>query len=437
MSESVPVYFDSFRLGEIEVGEGGELDFTYSETWLATRGAFPLSLKVPLRAGPHSPDIVTPWLAGLLPEEQQLTLVARSLGLARTDVLAILREIGADTAGALSFGAPSDRAAWSYTPLTELYSEADPSAALEAHLEDLGRRPLLVGEDGVRQSLAGGQKKSALAVLDPDGHPVMRLPREGDVLAVARGGAPSTIILKPDNPALPGMVENEVFCLRLARAAGIASVEATALAAGSRSAICVLRYDRRITASSRLHRVHQEDFAQTNALPPGLKYEMGTVPGLTLAGLLETGRALPPADALALLDQVIFNILVANSDAHAKNYSLLVPIGGGPRLAPLYDVSSVLPWDQVNQYFAQKIAGSKRKPGDTAARHWDAISASAGFRPADVRRRVRTLIDRIVANRVKTARAVTALPGVVTGHVTQVSELVEQNALRIGGRLRE
>lgn len=433
---SVAIYFDALHVGDIEVAEDGALSFAYAPAWLATRGAFPLSLTIPLRAGPHERGVVEPWLANLLPEELQLVQVARTLGLDRSDALAILREIGADTAGALSFGAPNVRTDWSYTTLTAFYGVPTEVEALARHFDDLGRRPFLAGEDGVRQSLAGGQKKSALAVLDRDGQPVLRLPGAGDVLAIPRHGAPSTVILKPDNPSLPGIVENEIYCLRLARAVGIEAVSVTALAAGGRRALCVLRYDRRVGRSGRIDRLHQEDLAQANGLPPGLKYEVGTIPGLTLTGLLATARALPPSDALALLDQVIFNILVANADAHAKNYSLLLPVSGPTRLAPLYDVSSVLPWDGVNPFFAQKLAGRKRRPGDIAARHWDTISAAAGFRPAEVRARVAELIDQIVAGRVPVTRDVVALPGIVPGHVEEAAALVEENALRIAGRLR-
>lgn len=432
----VPVFFDALHLGDVRIVRDGTLSFAYAPDWLATRGAFPLSLTIPLRPGEHASSVVEPWLANLLPEEQQLVQVARSLGLDRSDAIAILREIGADTAGALSFGAPNDRGAWTYTPLTEFYGARDEAAALELHFDDLGRRPFLAGEDGVRQSLAGGQRKSALAVLDRDGRSVLRLPGEGDILAIPRNGAPSTVIVKPDNPSLPGIVENEVYCLRLARAAGIDTISVTALAAGRRQAICALRYDRRLGRIGRINRLHQEDFAQANALPPALKYEGGTIPGLTLKALLDTAGALPPADALALLDHLIFNILVANADAHAKNYSLLLPVSGRPRLAPLYDVSSVLPWEHVNPFFAQKLAGGKRKPGDIAARQWDVISTEAGFRPADVRARVADLVNRLVANRVPVAREVAGLAGIVPGYVEQVGELVEQNALRIAGRLR-
>jgi serine/threonine-protein kinase HipA len=185
-----------------------------------------------------------------------------------------------------------------------------------------------------------------------------------------------------------------------------------------------------------LQRVHQEDFAQANGVPPGRKYERGTLTGPDMATLLATGRHLPPADALSLLDQLILNILIANTDAHAKNYSLLLPVGSAPRLAPLYDVSTVLAWPRVVQYFAQNIAGRKRKPGDVDARHWDAIAETVGYRPADVRKRVQELVDALVARRVAATEAVLALRGVTRGYVEQAASLIEENALRIAGRLK-
>jgi serine/threonine-protein kinase HipA len=407
----------------------------YAERWLQTTGAFPLSVTMPLRAEPYPSDVISPWLANLLPEEEQLQVLTRSLGLDQADVLAVLSEIGGDTAGALSFGAATERALWAYTPLTTFYDTPDPRLALERHFEDLGRRPFLVGEEGVRQSLAGGQKKSALAVLGPDGAPVLRLPQEEDVLAIPLNGAPSTLIVKPDNPNLPGLTENEVWCLRMAQSIGIEAAQATILQSSKRTAIGVLRYDRRVGRSGRLLRLHQEDFAQANGLPPGRKYERGTLPGLGLKTLLETGRHVSASDALALLDQVIFNILVANTDAHAKNYSLILPVGAPPRLAPLYDVSTVLSWPHVVKTYAQLIDGKKRNPDMVAGRHWEAIAREIGYRPTDVKNRVQQIVDAMVANRAQVTAEVTALPGATEGYVVQTAEAVEENALRMAGRL--
>ena len=435
MTVSVPIWFDDLAVGRVDVAADGSLSLRYADRWLQTTGAFPLSVTMPLRAEPYPSDIISPWLANLLPEEEQLQMLTRSLGLDQADVLAVLAEIGGDTAGALSFGVATDRALWAYTPLTSLYDTADPRLALERHFEDLGRRPFLVGEEGVRQSLAGGQKKSALAVLGPDAAPVLRLPQEGDVLAIPLNGAPSTLIVKPDNPNLPGITENEVWCLRMAQAIGIESAQATILQSSKRTAIGVLRYDRRVGRSGRLLRLHQEDFAQANGLPPGRKYERGTLPGLDLKTLLETGLHVSASDALALLDQVIFNILVANTDAHAKNYSLILPVGAAPQLAPLYDVSTVLSWPHVVKTYAQAIDGKKRNPDMIAGRHWEAIAREIGYRPTDVKNRVQQIVDAIVANRSKVTADVTALPGATEGYVVQTAEAVEENALRMAGRL--
>ena len=436
MIESLPVWFDDLQIGNVMVSEDGAPGFAYTENWLATDGAFPISVTLPLDDRVYPSEVTSPWLANLLPEEDQLTILTRSLGLDRSDTIAILEEIGGDTAGALSFGAPCDRTLWTYTPLTELYETDDPQAALARHFEDLAERPLLVGEEGVRLSLAGGQKKSALAVLDSAGNPVLRLPQKGDVLAVPRHGAPSTIILKPDNPILPGIVENEAYCLSLAAAIGINAAEVNILSAGTRKAICALRYDRRIGRTGSLQRIHQEDFAQANSVPPGRKYERGTLAGPGITTLLRTGNRLQPTDALELFDQLIFNILVANTDAHAKNYSLLLPVGKGPCLAPLYDVSTVLPWPRVVQFFAQNIALKKRKPGNIAARHWDTIAEAIGYRPSDVRNRVQQIADAIVVHRVAVTRGVAHQQGCTRGYVEQAASLIEENALRIAGRLK-
>lgn len=435
MSASVPIWFDDLAVGQVDVAADGSLSLRYADRWLQTTGAFPLSVTMPLRADPYPSDVISPWLANLLPEEEQLQMLTRSLGLDQADVLAVLAEIGGDTAGALSFGAATDRALWAYTPLTTFYDTPDPRLALERHFEDLARRPFLVGEEGVRQSLAGGQKKSALAVLAPDGAPVLRLPQEGDVLAIPLNGAPSTLIVKPDNPNLPGITENEVWCLRMAQAIGIEAAQATILQSSKRTAIGVLRYDRRVGRSGQLLRLHQEDFAQANGLPPGRKYERGTLPGLDLKTLLETGRHVSATDALALLDQVIFNILVANTDAHAKNYSMILPVGAAPRLAPLYDVSTVLSWPHVVKTYAQSIDGKKRNPDMVAGRHWEAIAREIGYRPTDVKNRVQQIVDEMVANRAKVTAEVTALPGATEGYVVQTAEAVETNALRMAGRL--
>ena len=389
--KDLPVHCGPVRVGQVEIAEDRRPSFRYDPRWQASRDAFPVSLAMPLDRNLFPPEIVHPWLANLLPEERLLAGVAHNLGLARTDSLGLLEEIGGDVAGALSIGPSAPRQEWEYVPLTVLYGEPDPARALHRHFQDLRKRPFLAGEDGVRLSLAGGQEKSVLAVIGPNGQPEPGLPGPEGRIAIPLKGAPSTIIVKPDNPRLPGIAENEAYCLSLAAATGIEAAEAGLVQALGRTALAVVRYDRSFTADGSVRRLHQEDFAQALGVFPNQKHER-RADGPSLRDILSLGdrtwcasrdisRGLPAKEQLRLLDQVIFNILVANTDAHAKNYALL-PDRNGARMAPLFDVSSVLAWDHVNQYHGQDIAGRKRKPGNIAPRHWETIASEAGLNPA-------------------------------------------------------
>lgn len=116
---------------------------------------------------------------------------------------------------------------------------------------------------------------------------------------------------------------------------------------------------------------------------------------------------------------------------------MLHPIGEAPRLAPLYDVQTALPWPSMVQTCAQTIAGRSRRPDDVAGRHWDAIATNVGYRPSDVRRRVAGLVDRMVAARVSVTGLVAGRAGSLTGYVEEVAGLIEANALRILRRLED
>ena len=63
--------------------------------------------------------------------------------------------------------------------------------------------------------------------------------------------------------------------------------------------------------------------------------------------------------------------LIANTDAHAKNYSVLL-MAGEARLAPLYDVASLLPYPEYSLRkvrLAMKVGG-KYRIAEIAKHHW-------------------------------------------------------------------
>jgi serine/threonine-protein kinase HipA len=152
---------------------------------------------------------------------------------------------------------------------------------------------------------------------------------------------PSTHILKPEIAAYPNTVDNETFCMRIAKHLGldVASVETTV--AIRRKLIVVERYDRVVDDDGLVERLHQEDFCQATGVPPDRKYEEDGGPSLRrIASIVQAAASQDSVETL--LRAVTLNVLIGNGDAHAKNFSLLHEPSGALRLAPLYDLMSTL-----------------------------------------------------------------------------------------------
>jgi serine/threonine-protein kinase HipA len=202
------------------------------------------------------------------------------------------------------------------------------AAAIGDLVANLRSAPLGV-DARVRISLAGVHEKLLLTRM-PDGS--WGRPVEG---------TPSTHILKPQIAEYPNTVENEAFCMRLARHLGLFVSAVETMTVNGRRVIIVERYDRNVRPDGTVERIHQEDFCQATAIPPERKYEEDGGPTLRrIAGILQ-GVAGP--DSLErLLRAVTVNVLIGNGDAHGKNFSLLHDASGSLRLAPLYDLVSTL-----------------------------------------------------------------------------------------------
>jgi serine/threonine-protein kinase HipA len=102
---------------------------------------------------------------------------------------------------------------------------------------------------------------------------------------------------------------------------------------------------------------------------------------------------------------VIFNALIGNHDAHAKNFSLLYS-GKAPVLAPLYDTLSTAVYPTLTPKMAMKI-GSKDKFSEVQARHWGQFAEGVGFTKAQAKRRILELARSLPT----TARELQSAPG--------------------------
>ena len=328
----LPVHYEDRLVATISA-DARATRLTYHDTWLSAPDRFPVSLAMPLQAEPFGGDLVLPWLMNLLPEGEPLRAMTRALGAAPEDALGLIARTGSDLAGALSIAPQPPRGEPSYRRIPD-------AAALERIIADLPARPFLIGEDGVAMSLAGAQEKLPVALIDGQ-------------IAIPVNGAPSTHILKPDNPRLPGSVANEALCMVLARRIGLNVAPVTTGLAGARSYLLVERYDRTGNGGE-VRRLHQEDFCQAFGRPPVAKYEFnGTgTRGPSLADLFALARQhMTARDINRLLDAVIFNVAIGNVDSHAKSYSILLG-PGAPQLASLYDLMSGLAWPNITQNHA-------------------------------------------------------------------------------------
>jgi serine/threonine-protein kinase HipA len=175
--------------------------------------------------------------------------------------------------------------------------------------------------------------------------------------------------------------------------------------------------------------LHQEDFCQALGKPPSAKYEANQsgIPGPTLRDMFTlTRHAATAVDVLGMLDFVIFNVLACNTDAHAKNYSLLIS-GRGFRLAPLYDVMCAAAWPQVTRNLAQKIAG-KNRGEHLKRRHWERFARECGLNPSRTVARVEAIARLTAAGAKAAVEEVEAMPAGSHTMLDQFRSAVEQRA---------
>jgi serine/threonine-protein kinase HipA len=414
---ALSVYYEQRLVGTITVDADGA-GFTYDPSWLSTRGAFPISTSIPLNKGRTGPAVLLPWAANLLPESGNLQAVGQFLGVAPSDVIGILSEIGRDTAGALSIGRPGTSSSANWRPIEN-------TTDLERIIEELPKKPFLVGEEGVSMSLAGVQSKMGVAV-DDQGR-----------ICIPLEGSPSTHILKPDIPRLWGSVQNEAFCLTLAKRMNLPVADVTTGVAGKRSYLLVKRYDRAKT-DGQWRRLHQEDFCQALGKPPTAKYEANQtgIRGPTLKDMFDATRRLaPPTEIVKLLDMLVFNVIACNTDAHAKNYSLMVRASGAS-LAPIYDVMCGEVWENVTKNLAQKIAG-KNRGEHLKGRHWQRFAKECGLNPRQVLARVATLAEEAQAAAAAAAEDVGKMPAGKHPLLRQTANAITKRALTIGRQIKE
>ncbi len=382
MMDGLRVSIDEQVVGCLWLDAKKHFCFQYDKVWLE-QSSIPLSLSLPLRTAPYLDDESHPFFANLLPEEKIRAVITRNLGLSLNNDYGLLARIGGDCAGAVSLQVESEE------PKSETGTYRQLSLdELNNLLRDLPQRPLLAGEKGIRLSLAGAQQK--LPIYYDEEH-----------YYLGYGAAPSNHIIKPAIENLDGTVANEAFCMALAQAVGL-EVPQTFIHQHEETRVFVVkRYDRATTTAG-IKRLHQEDFCQALHIPPEYKYEAEGGPSLAACfDLVRNVSSKAGKDLLSLLNWVIFNVLIGNSDAHGKNISLLL-LPSGPLLAPFYDLLSTRIYSHygLTESLAMKIGG-ECDPGALRKEHWEKFAADVGIKPRLILTRVVDLAQKIQVARLR------------------------------------
>lgn len=317
--------------------------FGYTNTWRRLRSAYSISPHILMTGSPPASGTVRRFLENLLPEGRALDIAATTHQVARSNLYGLIRALGRETSGALSFSteAAAPHAASERREITR--------EEFAARMADRAEIPMSVWDGRVRLSIAGYQDKLAVYM-------------DGERMFLVEGELASTHILKPEpiGNRLPMLAANEHFCMQLARRLG-SSTANVALLRLPDPVLAVERFDRQRHAHG-VRRLHIIDGCQGLDLPAAYKYEHNFGSGRDVAHIrdgvsferlfsLAAYTVQPAVTRRDLLRWALLQFLIGNTDAHGKNVSFFCT-PEGLTLAPFYDLVSVTRYGELDHELA-------------------------------------------------------------------------------------
>lgn len=369
----------SVRLNGIEVGIlsliNGKMEFVYNEN--ATQ---PISLSLPIQKEPFKEKLCRSFFGGLLPENPNMRdLLAKKYSININNDFKLLEEIGRDCAGAISFHKIDE--AQKLQQFIKVEGNILSQNELKKYIQELPYRPYL----GKRLSLAGAQEKTAVCIIDGK-------------IALPDDNIPTTHILKTALPKYIQSIQNEYICMKAAKEIELDVAKVEIRKIDDVEILLVERFDRIIDDFCngcqpfqdcescnnctnhdekyclRMERILQEDFAQSLGVQSRDKYKV------TFKDCLQVlNKTLSPVIAKnKFIKHVIFNYLIGNTDAHAKNFSVFL-YEDGAALTPAYDLLCSSVYD-CDQRIAMKI-GKAKFYSDVTDKDWDLFAKDLEVSP--------------------------------------------------------
>ena len=278
-----------------------------------------------------------PVISNLLPEGALREWMVASLQIHSSDEFPLLAWTGSNLPGAI-IAAP--------VPIGEI-----PGWALSAR-DRVEAVQIDVRNAAQKFSLAGVQMKFSTIRMD------------GRFNIGAEVGGDSWIIKTPST-IHRNVPENEYSSMRLAQAIGVEIPEIELIALDvldnlpdiqlpdETVAYAIRRFDR-----GEQGRIHTEDFAQIFELYAHDKY--GKRNYEQIAAVLYQYSVSGLEDIQQMARRLLANILLANGDAHLKNWTVIYPDAINPQLAPAYDILSTLPYIKGETGLALNLGKQKR-----------------------------------------------------------------------------
>lgn len=286
-----------------------------------------------------------PVLSNLLPEGSLRELIAQGLKVHVDNEFHILSYLGEDLPGAIE--------------ATPMEPEDVPVHLLERVLNTHGKAKAVKFEKLSQEnkfSLAGVQMKFSMK--EKDGR--YNLPK-GDVLGDWIIKTPSTKHkFVPLNEytamSLAGLVGVDVPKIKLVDLDKLDNLPQINLP-DEKKAFAIKRFDRASIDQEKDQRIHMEDFAQILVKYPHEKYTSANYENIGKVIYDFSGDGL--ADAQQFARRLLVNILLANGDAHLKNWSLLYSDKITPRLSPAYDIVTTNVYIENETQYALNLGKTK------------------------------------------------------------------------------
>lgn len=359
-NDTLNVWTNNHHVGCLWRNEQNQMGFQYSEAWLENPIRFPISKTLPLQGEPYDAGThnhaAHNYFSNLLPEANSRIRICREKKISADNDFELLRAIGGECAGALCiladqpYETESRYRHLSSTDLTELLLTRNPSVIVEE------------GDNPPRLSLAGAQDKAPIKFADNNFY----IPLDNSI---------STHILKYRLRDINHVPAYETVTIWTAKELKMDVCEIDYHTHADESFTLSKRYDRTLSKEG-LIRLHQEDFCQASGRPSSNKYEHEGGPSFSQClQLVREHSTQPLKDIPKLIQWQVFNYLVGNSDAHAKNLSFLYGQDNTTTLSPFYDLIAIHAWPKnvFNHELALSIGGETNIHKIKRA-HWERLA---------------------------------------------------------------